>query len=408
MYLALTATLLFVVGALLYLTLTSLIQAELSESLLHQVDRISAKMEQGQDVATSAPELEIEAGVSLVLTEPQFQNVMILDEITNELEPYREVVVINIIAGVSYRITARQIRIEASEYLGSIGIALLLAMVVLLAGLYYLNQRVSQSIWRPFYDNLDALKSFSLQNERGIELQDSGISEFTELNRSIMELSNRVRSDFKLLKSFTENASHEIQTPLSIIQVKLEEALQLPDLPEHHAQLLNEAFSSTQRLSRLNRSLLFLTKIENQQFDLSPLVVIPAILERVFEQYEDVMLAKGLSVDVVSTSPLSLRGNVFLIESLLSNLIGNAIKHNREGGLIQISWSDADITIANSGVPLSVDPMSLVERFAKADQTSPSLGLGLAISKSICEVHNWDMKYTTENDVHSIRIGFRL
>jgi len=278
----------------------------------------------------------------------------------------------------------------------------------LLGGLYYLNQRISKVIWRPFYDNLNALKSFSLHNERGIELQDSGIFEFKELNQSITELSKRVKSDFNLLKSFTENASHEIQTPLSIIQVKLEEALQLRDLPEHHAQLLNEAFSSTQRLSRLNRSLLFLTKIENQQFELSPLVAIPEILERVFEQHEDVILAKGLSVDVVSTSPLSLSGNVFLIESLLSNLIGNAIKHNKEGGLIRISWSDADFTIANSGAPLSVDPMGLVERFAKADQTSPSLGLGLAISKSICEVHNWDMRYTAENDVHSIRIEFRL
>ena len=76
----------------------------------------------------------------------------------------------------------------------------------------------------------------------------------------------KIRTDFVNLKEFTENASHEIQTPLAIIKSKLEMVLQDKSLNDKQYQQIQAAFESTIRLSKLNEALLLLSRIENQQF----------------------------------------------------------------------------------------------------------------------------------------------
>jgi signal transduction histidine kinase len=106
-----------------------------------------------------------------------------------------------------------------------------------------------------------------------IKLEPSEIEEFSELNSSINHMTSKMSSDYKK-SEFTENASHEFQTPLAIIKGKIDLLLQENTLKEEAMTLLISIEEATSRLSRINKSLLLLSKIENQQYEKTDTVAV--------------------------------------------------------------------------------------------------------------------------------------
>ena len=119
---------------------------------------------------------------------------------------------------------------------------------------------------KPFNQNLNSLKNFSVEKNKSIELQQTDIDEFKIFNDSVSKLTEKLRNDFTNLKEFTDNASHEMQTPLAIMQTKLEYLMQSKNLKNEEKKLISDIFSASKRLSKLNKTLLMLSKIENQQY----------------------------------------------------------------------------------------------------------------------------------------------
>src|SRR5262249_15174908 len=136
----------------------------------------------------------------------------------------------------------------------------------LLVTLFFLNRRFSKNIWLPFKHALQQLKAFDVSKQNKISFDHSNIAEFEELNKSLSGMTERISADYHRLKEFTEDASHEIQTPLSVIRSKLELLMQADNFPEEEVQSIQKISEAVTKLSRLNIALLTLTKIENRQF----------------------------------------------------------------------------------------------------------------------------------------------
>src|SRR5665811_311373 len=96
----------------------------------------------------------------------------------------------------------------------------------------YFNRAKNVRLWTPFFLNLEAMKRFSLSSDVPIPLVESEILEFSDLNKEITTLTNKVRADYQNLKQFTEDVSHELQTPLAIIQAKIENIINGDNLNE--------------------------------------------------------------------------------------------------------------------------------------------------------------------------------
>ena len=310
------------------------------------------------------------------------------------------------ISGVNYKISVSKSQQETEDLIQLI-VSITLAMVILLLLiLFIINRFVLNKLWLPFNNTLIQLRQFNLQSKKNLELHDTGINEFTELNKAVKVMSSQVLKDYESLKSFTENASHEIQTPLAIINSKLELLMQSENFTEQQMNGVETIYDEIRRLSRLNQSLLLLTKIDNQQFSETETVDIAVIINRHLYKYEELITAKQISLtkDIVKIDSLIM--NETMADILISNLITNAIKHNIENGSINIVLKENCLIVSNTGIPLATNTDKLFERFQKDNVNSESLGLGLSIVKKICERYNFNIKYNSITQLHKITIEF--
>ena len=162
----------------------------------------------------------------------------------------------------------------------------------------------------------------------------------------------------------------------------------------------------TRRLSKLNQSLLLLTKIDNQQFQETEPVDLGIIITKRLDNYEELIASKEISLTRNIKSPFILLMNEILAEVLVSNLITNAIKHNTKNGSIHITLQEKQLAVSNTGSPLTTDPDILFERFKKDKAGSTSLGLGLSIVKKICDQYNFTVRYDSTKSIHTLTILF--
>ncbi|HLY68435.1 MAG TPA: HAMP domain-containing sensor histidine kinase, partial [Puia sp.] len=211
--------------------------------------------------------------------------------------------------------------------------------------------------------------------------------------------------DYETLKNFADNASHEMQTPLAILNSKLDLLIQEPNLNESQTKQLQSIYDAMGRLSKLNQSLLLLTKIENNQFTkVNPLQLDRLIKEKLL-QLEDLILAKRLQLQTDLKETIVEIDN-YLADILLNNLMGNAIRHNYENGHISISLIQGKMIISNTGSAFHFNEKNIFERFSKAEN-SEGIGLGLAIVKQICDNYRFVIDYSYEKGVHTFEIELK-
>ena len=273
-------------------------------------------------------------------------------------ELYRQLTSIETLQGKTYKISTRSSLVRNQDAILAITISVGIVVLLLILTIYFVNTILMRRVWLPFYNNLETLKSFSVEANSPIELQTSDIDEFQELNSSLSKLTNKINSDFNNLKEFTENASHEMQTPLAIMQTKSELLLQSDNLDKRQVAQIKTIYQSVQRLSKLNKTLLLLSKIENRQFKDVETIHINEVMERHLEIFDDFIDNKNLRVEMKSTMNVNIRANSLLFDMVVSNLISNAIKHNIEGGQILIQTTDLFISVSNSGEAPKMDSSS--------------------------------------------------
>jgi len=277
-------------------------------------------------------------------------------------------------------------------------------ILLLFVTLYVTNRLLLNRLWQPFYDLLRELRLFNITDNKDIPLEKTRIDEFEELNQAIISMSTRVKSDYKELKTFTENASHELLTPIAVINSKLDTLIQTDSFTVKQSKLLNDLYSGVSRLTRLNQSLLLLVKIENRLLESKEDIDLKLHVEDMLIQFEEIFLDKELKV-TTELGEKELVTSTYLVDILLNNLLGNAIRHNRVGGEIRIKLTDELLTIQNTGATESLKDDAIFTRFHKSTESEGS-GLGLTISRQICENLNFTLNYCYKAPFHTFTVNF--
>lgn len=289
--------------------------------------------------------------------------------------------------------------------IGAVTLLSALFFIILLGALILLNRRLSRRMWQPFYESLEQIKSFDLNESGNTTFEKTGITEFDELNASLQKLLSANLAVYNQQKEFADNASHELQTPLAIVQSKMDLLSQSKQLNDDQFQLIEEANAALSRVNRINKNLLLLTKIENSQFSETQTIDLSAILEELLAQFAPFFEEKELHVHADIKKPINIEGNSILIEILFGNLLTNVIRHSISPGEVTISLSHAHFLIANSGKE-SLQTDQLFKRFATASSANPGTGLGLALVKQISMRCQWKVYYQFGENRHIFQICF--
>ncbi|HXB07581.1 MAG TPA: HAMP domain-containing sensor histidine kinase, partial [Puia sp.] len=280
---------------------------------------------------------------------------------------------------------------------------LLLVLVIISGGL------ISKYILAPFKRTMKVIQAFDLKDEAPIRLPQTRTSEFRELNRFLQKMTEKAQEDYQSLKEFTENASHELQTPTAIIRGKLD-LLMESDIRDEQAILIAEMQNALERLSRIHSSLTLLTKLENKEYEAKEPVCISNLARETLESFEELIQMKSLTLDSNIEKGVYIPIHLALADLLITNLVSNAIRHNAavpgERGVIRVSLTREGFVVINTGREPLVPTAELFERFRKGNASGDSIGIGLAIVRQICELSQFDIVYEYKDGWHGLAVSF--
>lgn len=290
-----------------------------------------------------------------------------------------------------YRLKIISSMVEEDDLIEDLFYALLWLYAGLVVSILVINSVLLRRIWKPFYGLLEKLKDFRLDRPVPISFEKTNVREFNTLNESIVRLLKSNLDTYASQKQFIENASHELQTPLAISLNKLELMAGEGILTEAQSDLLGSVISNLERLARLNRSLLLLTKIENKQFPAAGRADMQAIASRIVSDFADQAEHKEIAMEM-SDDPLVVNMNSDLAEMLILNLIKNAVTHTPRGGRVTVSTIKNKLQVGNTGAK-PLDDQRIFNRFYKDEQNPASTGLGLSIVKAIADMYGLTITY---------------
>ncbi|GAB3714077.1 HAMP domain-containing sensor histidine kinase [Spirosoma flavus] len=333
-----------------------------------------------------------------------FSDTLILNRYDDELTPFRQLTFYESINGVMHRVSIRKSLIQSYRLIEAVSLTMVLFLGLLLLGMFWFQGKLSERIWRPFYDTLTRIKLFDLNHSTSLHLAQPDINEFRELNQVLQKMADKMQQDYRSLKEFTENASHEMQTPLALINAKVEQLIQSEQLTNQQTHWIDGIYQASRRMSRLNQGLLLLAKIENRQFaDVQSVDLTDELIQRLGD-VEEILQHKHIKTNISSEEPFRAQLPPLLAESLLNNLVSNAIRHNHSGGRILVRSSAHQLQLSNTGPELQADPETLFKRFKKESGEHESVGLGLAIVKLICDTYQLSVTYQYEAGMHKLTL----
>lgn len=402
-YFAISLLVLLISTPLFFFILNRLFIQEADETLRYRKEFVLDRLHliQSEEEIGKWTRLEDDIDVKILPAGTLPQPDTLYDGVEGKDDYFRELVTQVDILGRPHLLRIRSSMLENKDLLQAILVAQVAILATLLLCVLAMNWWIAGRIWRPFYETLEKLKGYRLSRDSKLQLDATPILEFNQLNEVVMRMEGKIRQDFQNLKQFTENASHELQTPLAIIKSKLEVMVQDESLSEVQVASLQTLFEATGRLSRLNQGLLLLTRIENQQYTQNELLDFKKLTERTLYLFEDLIRDKDLEIEN-SLEPLELSMNLSLARILLNNLIGNAIRHNLTGGKVNIRLSSGTLSISNTGSAPGKPTEMLFQRFNKAQSGSDSLGLGLAIVREICDYYGFQISYDFRGEWHEL------
>ena len=388
----------------LYLLINYLTQDEVRELLEFQSEKITNSIREGNQLSSIPPTIiiseaqETKAAVS-------YGKVFVYDELANETEEYYELRNIRLIGGKFYEIIVRSTAVERLDLFLSIFFSTLGLLLILGFSLFYLNDNIFRKLLEPFKKTLKSLQGFSIHEGNAIEYSPSNIDEFDELAKVVTALSTKVSNDYQSLKQFTENASHEMQTPLAIIKNKIEQIINVPGLSTQLSQDIIGIDEAADKLANLNKGLLLLTKIDNRQFSVVELVNFGACISHELGFISDLQEDDETGMKVQENNRFLHTINPILAEILVRNLIKNILIHSDSPKGSRIVIEAENISFINQGGAALADDGLLFSRFHKNSENETSLGLGLAIAKAICDQAQLALSYHFIDSNHQFRIS---
>lgn len=279
--------------------------------------------------------------------------------------------------------------------------------LLLLVAVVIINNFVLQRLWKPFYSFLNQLKNYRVGSSKKLPETNTNTKEFADLQNAVSILLQHNIETYEQQKQFIGNASHELQTPLAIATNKLELLIEKGNLRSEQASTIAEVMNMIERLVRLNKSLLLLTKIENKQFLENKLVSFNNVVKQSVNDLDEIAAFKNVKIAISEQAELTKEMDVSLANVIISNLLRNAIFHNIPNGNVNVDISKNTIKISNTGLNTSLKLDKIFSRFYKSETEQNGTGLGLAIVKAICDLYNFSISYRFQDGLHCFEIQLK-
>ncbi|EOZ99228.1 sensor histidine kinase [Indibacter alkaliphilus LW1] len=305
-----------------------------------------------------------------------------------------------------YRISYYNLVVEAEDITETVVYTMVLVFLIQIIFVVFFFRSISNRVLRPFQNTLKKIKQFDFGANEPLVFEETKISEFDQLNGFLEKMTQKLLIDYRQIKEFSENISHEIQTPTAVVGGKLENLLN-SEITEDQAVLIYAAYQNNEKIHRIVKSLGLLAKLQNAEFDTSSKIDLSEILEKSIELISELVILSELKFNADIRPEVFVNMHPSVAEIMFSNLLSNAVKHNFKGGWIKVSLSPHQLLVSNSGKSLTKKTDELKGRFKKESSNSDSVGLGLAIVNQICKTYHFQFDYSvSKDDIHTITIDF--
>ena len=309
--------------------------------------------------------------------------------------------------GNYFELTVSTPSIEKEDLRDAILNWIILLYFVLLVTLLSINIWVLHKCMQPLYILLGWLDNYTVDKGESLPQLHTSITEFQKLHTAAQKTIERNQIIYEQQKQFIGNASHELQTPLAICQNRLEILAEQDGTTEEQLQEITRIQDTLSYIIRLNKSLLFLSKIENGQFHDKQEICFNQLIRRQLEDYQEIYAYKNITVNIEENGELKRVMNPTLATSLITNLLKNTYVHNFPQGIIHIRITPQSLIFCNSGDPEPLDETQIFQRFYQGKtQRQGSSGLGLSITHAICNLYHIHIQYKYEG-LHCFELFFK-
>lgn len=400
---------LFLGEGALYVFLKNRINSETTEHLYNEALQIKNQVEKGKDVflfkENIGDNIQIQEVTKIVHTQPLIQDAVIEESWEEEYFETKKIV-FDIQQNQKYfRVSVFKTLDENEGIGGSMAMIIFFSALSMLLILVLVNVFVYYRLFTPVYKLIKDIEQFSVEKLQKIDVPQTNTLELKILGSKVSDMSSKMIEDYNSIKEFMENITHEIQTPLAVINSKVERCMQDQNLSQEQAVLLSDASKAVNKLFNLNKGLTLLSKINNRQYDASSKIHLIELIQQRILYFSDFIENRAIQLKEKYQNDLVLSMNKDLSEILIDNLIKNAIQHNINGGDIILEVTDQTFLIANSGKPLNENSENFFKRFY-TQSDSKSMGLGLAIVQKIIDYYGFQISYLYEHNMHVIRVNF--
>ena len=325
---------------------------------------------------------------------------IVYSEIEQEDEPYRILYSPIKIENTPYLYTEKINLVESEDLLLNIAILFISLIILLMTGMLIITLQLSKKVWKPFYTLINQIENFKIDKNTLPELNETNIEEFNRLNIAVEKLINKNIKIYQNQREFVDNAAHELQTPLAVFRSKLDLLIQRDDLTHGQAEIVLTINKTIDRLIKLNKNLLILSKIDRKTDTEVENLNLNSLIHKQIQFFKEQGNTKQINFKLKIENDVNVTVNKNLTEILFSNLLLNAMQHNFENGTVLVEIHKNKIIIANTSIQPEIASDKLFNRFAKSTQNQQGNGLGLAIVKKIIDQNKWNISYYFSNNKH--------
>ena len=306
-----------------------------------------------------------------------------------------------------YELTVLIPTIEKSDLKETILTWIVILYLILLISIIAVNAIVLRRSLRPLYAMLDWLNRLRLGKEIPPLELDSDISEYKKLSEELVRSAQRNNEMYEQQSLFIGHASHELQTPIAVAQNRLELLAEDPDLSDTQMEQIVKTIRSLEDISKLNKTLLLLTKIENKQFPNTEIVDINSVVCSISEDFAEAYASHEIEFQLSETAHLKMEMNRMLASVLFGNLLKNAFIHSEKHGMVAVTISEEGVRIANTASSGALNPEYIFRRFYQESMSKGTAGLGLSLVDSIAKLYGITVSYLFMDGMHVFDVRFQ-
>ncbi|MDR0970634.1 MAG: HAMP domain-containing histidine kinase [Lentimicrobiaceae bacterium] len=400
-------------AALFYFAMIDEINDEIDDSLEDYSEQIIMRFLSGEEISSKKSNTNNQYYLTEITPEnaqskPHISYIdsMVYIPLKQETEPARILTTIyKNTSGTYYKLVVSTPTIEKKDLKKAILFWIIFLYVGLLLIIIVINIWIYKMSTRPLYKLLAWMDKYEVGGNNTHLQNETYVVEFKKLNEAAIRNMQRAEEVFEAQKQFIGNASHEIQTPLAVCRNRLENLMEDESLSENQLNELAKTHQTLAYITKLNKTLLLLSKIDNRQFIEKTEIEFNPIITKFIQDYKEAYSYQNIMITVSETGIFKNVMNETLASILMNNLIKNAYIHNVENGKIHIEITPSKLIFKNSGQDFALNTHLIFERFYQGNKKEGSIGLGLSLVKSICDLENLKCTYHFKDMLHCFEIS---